>query len=267
MLKFSCFISWVLLASCISGLPAVPTIVNWDSVFAYTFDYERVQNYTNRVTRRVTFSTAAHFRQDIENPNSVLAFFEEPIYDHDDAYHRNQYFIKDKLEGILMPFRINYYRTGLVHNIYTDFDDTDLSAKFKKTLASLMQIDWGFITAMTDRHEFDYNFTTPEVTIFGDCDVRNTVTQVGEGRIVTKDILLETCIRNKPYSQSSVRVEFKFRSSRDRTFHLVTLNGIEYVPESDSYSKLTQRLEFVENVKSRINIDSRRLTVDRVIVL
>lgn len=236
-------------------------------MYAYTFDYERIENATNTVVRRVTFSTVVHLREDQDNYNAVLAFFEEPMYNHDDHYHRNHYF-KDKLEGITLPFRLNYHRTGLMHNIVTEPNDTDLSAKFKKTLASLVQLDWGFINSMTDRRYYDYNFTTPEVTMFGECDVRNTVKQVGEGRIVEKDILMDTCTsQDKPYSRSSVTAAFQFRSSRDRHYHLATLNGIEYVPKSDCYSVLTQRLEFVENIRSRYPVDARKLTVDRVIVL
>lgn len=260
--------SWRLLSAVavlasVTAIVPIPLVADWDSVYQYSFDYERVLNATNKLTRRVGFRAAVHFRMDLDNPNSMLAFFEQPVYEHDDQYHRNRYF-REKIDGLALPFRINYYRSGLVRNIATDINDSDLSSRFKKTVASLAQFDWDYINQMTHRRYFDFNFTTPEVNIFGECHVINHSAVVGEGRILTKDILLETCIKDKAYSRSSLSVEFKFRLSRERNFHFVNLNGIEYVPGSDSYSMLSQRLEFVENVKAQTPVDSGRLIVSNV---
>lgn len=247
----------------VQAMAPIPLVTNWDSVYRYNFEYERIRNGSDDLVRRITFAAAVHFRKDLDNPNAVLAFFEQPMYDHNDMYHRNPYF-RETVEGLTLPFRINYHTNGLLYNVVTHENDSDLSAKFKKTVASLVQIDWGYINHMTSRRFFDYNFTTPETTIFGDCDVVNHVNQVGEGRILSKDILLHTCIRGKPFSRSSLTVEFKFMSSREQNFHFVNLNGIEYVPGSDSYSILTQRLEFMENIKALVDIDSRWITVNRL---
>lgn len=244
---------------------------NWDSVFMYHFDYERIANFTDIVTRRINFRSLVHLRQDPENINAVYAFFSDTSYDHEDAYHRNKNFAL-KIDGIKLPFRITFHRSGLVHEISTNPDDSDLSAKYKKTFASLIQFDWQFIDEkrMNDK-EFDYVFVTPEATIFGNCDILNNVTQIGEGRILKKKILMHRCQRErfpeKEDSFSDVTVEFKFRSSRSRLFHWLQLNGTEYVPESDSYSRLEQLVEFRENVKSRNTVYGNLLSVNRIITL
>lgn len=245
---------------------------NWDSVFMYTLDYDRISNFTDIVTRRINFRAVVHVRQDPDNINAVFAFFEDISYDHEDGYHRNKNFALE-IEGIGLPFRITFHRSGLVHEISTDPDDYDLSAKYKKTFASLIQYDWKFIDdkRMNER-EFDYVFVTPEASIFGSCDVLNNVTQIGEGRILRKRILMHTCqqrerFEEKEESFSDVTIEFKFRSSRNRQFHWLQLNGTEYVPESDSYSRLEQLVEFRENVKSRHTVYGNRLSVNRIITL
>lgn len=244
---------------------------NWDSVFTYNFDYERIANFTDNVTRRINFRTVVHLRQDPENINAIYAFFVDTSYDHEDAYHRNKNFALD-IEGIDLPFRITFHRSGLVHEISTDPDDSDLSAKYKKTFASLIQFDWKFIDEKRmNEKEYDYVFVTPEASIFGSCDILNNVTQIGEGRILRKRILMHTCQRerfpDREESFSDVTVEFKFRSSRSRQFHWLQLNGTEYVPESDSYSRLEQLVEFRENVKSRHTVYGNRLSVSRIITL
>ncbi|XP_063698047.1 uncharacterized protein LOC134828984 [Culicoides brevitarsis] len=244
---------------------------NWDSVYSYHFDYYRISNFTDVVSRRINFRSTVHLRQDPDNINSIFAFFTETSYDHEDAYHRNKNF-PVVIEGIHLPFRILFHSSGLVHEISTDPDDSDLSAKYKKTFASVIQFDWKFINEkrIADK-EFDYVFISPEDTIFGSCNVLNNVTQIGEGRILRKRLLMDTCLREKfPKQKPSihdVNVEFKFRSSRNRQFHWLQLNGTEYVKESDSYSRLEQLVEFRENVKSRQTVHANRLTINRVITL
>uniref|UniRef100_A0A336LJY5 CSON009148 protein n=1 Tax=Culicoides sonorensis TaxID=179676 RepID=A0A336LJY5_CULSO len=251
---------------------AVPLAIpdNWDSVFTYKFVYEKILNETNDKTKIITFSTVVNLRQDPDNINAVYAFFDrdQTTYDHDDEYHRNKYFVQT-IDQIELPFRITFHRSGLVYEISTDPDDSDLSAKFKKTFASLIQFDWLFLEdkRLTDK-EFDYVFLTPESTIFGNCEVLNNVTQIGNGRILNKKIMMHTCLRrDRDESYSDVNVEFKFLSSRNRRFHYVQLNGTEYVPESDSYSHLEQTVQFLENMRSSKLVNGHRLSINRILTL
>lgn len=246
----------------------IPMTLNndWDSAYSYSFDYEKILNHTNAVSKRISFSAIVRFRKFPDSYNSVLATFDQPIYNFNDQYNRNPFF-RVTVDGLTLPFRINYNIHGLLENVVTHELDSELSAKIKKTVASLVQFDWEYMDYMMSRKYYDYNFTTPENTIFGECTVINYINQVGEGRILTKDILLHTCIKNKPYSRSSLTVEFKFKSSREKDFHFVSLNGIEYVPGSETYSVLSQRLDFKENVKAWSPIDTRRIRIDRVVML